>query len=156
MIPFCIVIPMDYDTQLNKPAIEEALVEVAAARQMTAQVSYINSGYTAFGWRWYPWLPMQTLKGVGLCQVAIVAGIGGFAAAYYTEGYAVLGGWTFWAISFGDESIMPRNYPYWGIYLNRRSQMGAVLHELDHLLCRCRDLGHERGMPWENLFSAKQ
>ena len=158
MIPFCIVIPADYDTMLNKPAIELALSEVAAARGMTAQVLYINSGYGVSMWRWNPWQPMRILKAQGLCQVAIVAGIGGFAGAYIDEGYAVLGGWTLWALSWGEDAIMPRTWVTeygfpWGIYLNRRSQMGAVLEEYEHLILH--DGRHEERpgyIPWEKRF----
>ena len=143
---------------LNKPAIELALSEVAAARGMTAQVLYINSGYGVSMWRWNPWQPMRTLRAQGLCQVAIVAGIGGFAGAYIDEGYAVLGGWTLWAISWGGDDIMPRTWVTeygfpWGIYLNRRSQMGAIDHEVGHLLSKSGEVGHRPGdIPWEKRF----
>ena len=147
---------MDYDTQLNKPAIELALAEVASARGMMAQVSYINSGYGVSMWRWFPWQPMRQINLYGfaraktVCQVAIVAGIGGFAGAYIDEGYAVLGDYALWSIQWGQ-------LPYCEICLHspwfsRYAQQGAILHELDHLLCKCTDLGHTRGTPWERLF----
>ena len=150
------MIPSDYDTMLNKPAIELALSEVVAARGMTAQVLYINSGYGVSMWRWNPWQPMRTLRAQGLCQVAIVAGIGGFAGAYIDEGYAVLGDWALWALSWGGDDIMPRtwvtDYGFpWGIYLNRRNQMGAIDEEIEHLMTR----NPEHGVgyiPWEKRF----
>lgn len=123
---------------------------------MTARVSYINSGYGLLPWRWYNRELMRELQ--PRCKLGIVAGLDGFAGAWLQDGYAVLGGWTLWALNWGDDDVMPRtwvtDYGYpWGIYLNRRSQMGAVLHEVDHLLCKCGEVGHRPGdIPWERQF----
>lgn len=148
MLLFCIIIPADYDTMLNKPAIELALSEIAAARGLMSQVRYIDSPYNLQIWQLQPWTMMRMIT----CQTAIVAGMDGFAGTLIQDNLALLGGWAFWALNWGDDNIMPRDYPYWGVYLNRRSQMGAILHEVDHLLCQCGDLGHTRGTPWERLF----
>ena len=138
MIPFCVILPIDYDTQLNKPAIQLSLEEVAAARGMTAQVRYIDSPYALQVWQLQPWTMMR----VHHCRTAIVAGMGGFAGTLIQDGLTMLGGWAFWALSWGDDEIMPRTYVTewgfpWGGYLNRRSQMGAIAFELDQQDCRC-------------------
>ena len=92
--------------------------------------------------------------------VCIVPGMGGFAGSW-EGGYALLGDYALWALRWGDDQIIPRDwvtdygYP-WGYYLNRRSQMGAIRHEADHATSATNGVlngWHGKGIPpWWKLF----
>lgn len=166
MLPFCIIVPADYNTTLNKPAIELALTEVAAVRGMKANVLYIYSEFNLHTWQYSPdW--MLALLNLPKPYMCIVAGVMQslssyyyqnpwvYAAAWYSssQNFAIAGGETFWALNWGDDNIMPREYPYWGVRLNRKAQMGLIDHELEHLFCHCPEAGHRPGdIPWERRF----
>ena len=87
--------------------------------------------------------------------ICLVPGMGGFAGVW-DGGFGLLGDYALWALNWGDNEIMPRDYPYWGIYLNRRSQMGAIRHEADHATCDCgkADPWHGKAVPpwWQLLY----
>ena len=152
---------------LNKPAIELALSEVAEARGMTANIIYINSEYDLYHWQYSPYWMMKALESVmPKPYVCIVAGADtlypystgpawNYARAWYTsyDNFAIAGGETFWALNWGDDDIMPRDYPYWGFRLNRKAQMGLILHEFDHILYMNPLVGHgPSDIPWERMF----
>lgn len=135
VLSFCIVIPADYDTMLNKPAIELALQEVAVAHGRTASVLYIESGYGVWSWRYRPWQLMKQLEPMMTKPyTCLVAGMGGFAGTW-DDGFSLLGDYALWAIQWGQ-------LPYCGlcleashkIYFSRECQKWAIWHEINHRL----------------------
>ena len=146
LITFCLVFPREAQQSwatryVNLPPIISALGEISARNNWKYRFIVVDSPYSIWEWQAHPYILMERLRPVLVPQeelgrdlrrpyTCMVRGMGGFAGAWDRD-FALLGDYAELSLEWGD------SFPgYW----NRRAQMGAVEHEVLHLICgECAD-----------------
>ena len=146
LLTFCVVRPLEYwDAPIQYAPLVESLATVARHAHMPYNLVWITSGQSVEFWQREPGLALAELR-LPKPYVCLVKGMGSFAGAWVDSGFAMLGDVSLDAL--GEQGLPDWDNPY-----SRYPQLGAVRHELEHLLCRCVWIDYDRyWATWDWIF----